>query len=218
MLNNWALSLKCEKRLRAPARCPFYLGTESQNMYQILTTLGPIVIIIAIILWIFDDGGKKQDTKLQAEVKQNYDNSVRYDLKEQVRNRLRVSDLKLTNSEVDWVCDQLEESGGIERLEALVAQFKDSPMEDDEESLRQGIIALKNRYREYSEWISYLDHYKALSKSQQEYEIDRMKKNADPQSADDSEKIRVLELVRRGEHGNTEILIGGLKLFTVRKK
>lgn len=187
-------------------------------MYTLLTTLAPIVIITAIIVWIFDGGGKKQDAKLQAEVKQSYDNSVRYDLKEQVRNRLRVSDLKLTNSEADWVCDQLEESGGIERLEALAAQFKDRPMEDDEESLRQGIIALKNRYREHSEWISYLDHYKALNKSQQEYEIDRMKKNADPQSADDSEKIRVLELVRRGEYGNTEILVGGLKLFTVRKK
>ena len=188
------------------------------KMYTLLTTLAPIVIITAIIVWIFDGGGKKQDAKLQAEVKQSYDNSVRYDLKEQVRNRLRVSDLKLTNSEVDWVCDQLEESGGIERLEALVAQFKDGPMEDDEESLRQGIIALKNRYREHSEWISYLDHYKALNKSQQEYEIDRLKEGADPNSTDDSEKIRVLELVRRGEYGNTEILVGGLRLFTVRKK
>lgn len=202
------------KRLRTPTRCPFYLGTERIIMYELLTTVGPVAIVIAIIIWIFDDGGKKQEAKLQETVKQNYETSLRTEFKSQTRRHLRAADIKPTSDELDWMCMQL----GVERLDDLITELKNEPVSNDKEQLNKDVATLKNRYRESLEWNKYLEEFKGLNKSQQDYEIKRMKKNANPDSPEDREMIRILELVRRGDAGDTDILVGGVKLFTVRKK
>lgn len=183
-------------------------------MYELLTTICPIAIVIAILFWIFDDGGKKREAELQETVRQNYEDSLRAEFKSQIRRHLSTADMKPTSDELDWMCMQL----GTERLEALVAELKDEPISDDKEQLNNDVTALKNRYCEYSAWNKYLDEFKLLNKSQQDYEIERMKKNANPDSLEDREMIRMLELVRRGDAGDTDIFVGGVKLFTVRKK
>lgn len=183
-------------------------------MYELINTVGPIVIIIAILFWIFDDGGKKQEARLQDNVKQNYETSLRTEFKSQVRRHLSAADIKLTSDELDWMCMQL----GVERLDDLITELKSEPVSNDKEQLNNNVATLKNRYREYLEWNKYLEEFKGLNKSQQDYEIERMKKNADPDSIDSREMIRMLELVMRGDTGDTDILVGGIKLFTMRKK
>lgn len=107
---------------------------------------------------------------------------------------------------------------GVERLDDLITELKSEPVSNDKEQLNNNVATLKNRYREYLEWNKYLEEFKGLNKSQQDYEIERMKKNADPDSIDSREMIRMLELVMRGDTGDTDILVGGIKLFTMRKK
>lgn len=70
-------------------------------MYELINTVGPIVIIIAILFWIFDDGGKKQEARLQDSVKQNYETSLRTEFKSQARRHLSAADIKLTSDELD---------------------------------------------------------------------------------------------------------------------
>lgn len=120
VLNNWALSLKCDKRLRTPARCPFYLDTERIIMYELLTTVGPVAIVIAIIIWIFDDGGKKQKAELQEATRQSYENSLRIEFKNQARRHYGASKIKPTAEELDWMFTQL----GVKEMEDFIAQLK----------------------------------------------------------------------------------------------
>lgn len=183
-------------------------------MYQLLTTIGPIAIVIAIIIWIFDDGGKKQKAELQEATRRSYENSLRTEFKNQARRYYGASKIKPTTEELDWMFTQL----GVKEMEDFIAQLKNEPVSTDEEQLENDVLILKNKYKEHLAWSKYLDEFKVLNKSQQDYEIERMKKNANPDSSEDREMIRILELVRRGDAGDTDILVGGVKLFTIRKR
>lgn len=201
------------------------------------------VMIFWGIVWIIkesiDDSKNKKDAEKQRQVyaenmkaTRAKDLKQRHSLLNSTRNSLNewLKNTDLSRDEVNWLNDILDRKTN-EELESLSREIESSPSKASEDE----ILGIKQAYYEAKifvmeqtkiredreEWDSYVQDFRRLNTAQQGYEIKRLKKVADPNSDEDNERIRLLELIKLQEptsSGDTDILVGGVKLFTMRRK
>lgn len=129
---------------------------------------------------------------------------------------------------LNWLDAKIRMQTGSDGLQALTDEL--SGMLREEDGLQQAkvqLMLLKQRYsqdmqiiEETSEWLQYIRVFKQMNKAQQDHEIERLKKAAASSSSEsDNEKINALELIHLGNADKTtDVMVGGVKLFTLKEK
>lgn len=127
---------------------------------------------------------------------------------------------------VQWLELKIRMQTGQDGLRAYTEELKALIDEDGKRAaivqlmlLQQQYLEEKQNTEERMQWYSYVESFRQMNKAQQEHEIDRLKKAAKPDLTDDSEKINTLELIHLGgDSKTTDVMVGGVKLFTLKEK
>lgn len=127
---------------------------------------------------------------------------------------------------VQWLELKIRMKTGQDGLRAYTEELKALIDEDGKRAAIVQLMLLQQRYLEEKQnaeeriqWHSYVESFRQMNKAQQEHEIERLKKIAEPGSTDDSEKLNSLELIYLGNDSKTtDVMVGGVKLFTLKEK
>lgn len=84
--------------------------------------------------------------------------------------------------------------------------------------LQQHYANEKHKTDSNKKWLDYVDAFRKYNHAQQKHEIERLKKISDPHSEDDTSKINALEMIHLGNVGVTDVMVGDLKLFSMRRR
>lgn len=84
--------------------------------------------------------------------------------------------------------------------------------------LQQHYANEKHQTDSNKKWLDYVDAFRKYNHAQQKHEIERLKKISDPHSEDDTSKINALEMIHLGNVGVTDVMVGDLKLFSMRRR
>ncbi len=163
-------------------------------------------------------------------------NSRREDKAHSIANiNARDGFMSLVNElEVDGVSDELVQwletkiliQTGKDGLASYTEELRSLVVEDGKQTaivqlmlLQQHYLEEKQNAEERMQWHRYVEAFRQMNKAQQKHEIERLKKIAKAGSTDDSEKLNSLELIYLGNDSKvTDIMVGGVKLFTLKEK
>lgn len=204
-----------DKRPRTPARCPFYfLDTERNNAVEV-TSIIALVIILGLGFWV----SERSKDKANAEAIQK----ARYGFMSLV-NELEVDGI--SDELVQWLEARVRIQTG-KSLSVLTDELKDMLNEEDGKKqvivqlmlLQQYYLEEQQNTEERMQWHKYVETFRQMNKAQQKHEIERLKKVAIDGSSEDSEKLNSLELIYLGSDSKTtDVMMGGVKLFTLKEK
>lgn len=190
-------------------------------------------IFIAIIGYFITRSEDKE--KVQA-VQTAYDeiSKVREDTKAAIHVRAVNFGVDYTDDELEWICHQVEAEFGKEGLLKVIERFREAGDKGNRETIRKQFESLKYDYQLFLQdletkrledeadrkWQLILGDFKRLNPAQQKKQLAFINKNRDANGLSD-EQLHILELVSLNEpkgSKETDIMIGDMKLFSVRKK
>lgn len=198
--------------------------------------VGALILWGVIALIKSSSDGKKQDKlRIEQEKKDRELRLEREKRQRELRSTLKslledkLSDSDLTREEIDWLHSTYRDMSITELNKSIqdIKSFGRKATKKEVQQIRDSYhIYTYQKWRseqqeeENRQWNEYLEGFKLLNKAQQQHEIDRLKKLADPDSSEDQGKINILELIRLGgeEASTTDVMIGNTRLFTLKKK
>lgn len=127
---------------------------------------------------------------------------------------------------VQWLEIKIRIQTGKDGLAAYTEELRALSDEDGKRAAVVQLMLLQQRYleerqsnEERMQWNKYVATFQQMNKAQQKHEIERLKKVAEAGSTDDSEKLNTLELIYLGSGSKTtDVMVGGVKLFTMKEK
>lgn len=204
-----------DKRPRTPARCPFYfLDTERNNAVE-ATSIIALIIILGLGFWVSERSKDKANAEASQKARDGFMSLV---------NELGVDGI--SDELVQWLESKVRLQTGKD-LSVFTEELRGVLDEEDGKKratvqlmlLQQQYLAEKQNTEERMQWHSYVETFRQMNKAQQKHEIERLKKMAEPGSKDDSERLNLLELIYlSGDSKTTDVMIGGVKLFTLKEK
>lgn len=207
--------LNVDKRPRTPARCPFYfLDTERTKAVE-ATSIVALIIILGVAYWM--NSSREDKAKISA-------NQMVRDKFMALVNELEVDGI--SDELVQWLEIKIRIQTGKDGLAAYTEELRALSDEDGKQAAVVQLMLLQQHYldeqqsnKERMQWNNYVATFRQMNKAQQKHEIERLKKAAEPSSANDSEKINTLELIHLGNDSKiTDVMVGGVKLFTLKEK
>lgn len=180
-----------------------------------VTSIVALVIILGLAYWI--NSSREEKSKIIT--------------KQVVRDKFMalVSELEvdgISDELVQWLEIKIRIQTGRDGLDAYTEELRALSNEDGKRAAVVQLMLLQQHYldeqqgnQERMQWNKYVANFRQMNKAQQKHEIERLKKAAEPGSANDSEKINTLELIYLGNDSKTtDVMINGVKLFTMKEK
>lgn len=191
------------------------MSVRRKNSMEIPSGLMAFAVIIGIAYWV----NSNREEKIKVDTSQ----AARDDFLSLV-NELDVDGI--SDALVQWLEGRVRLQTGKD-LSALTEELRG--MLDEEDGKKQVVVQLMLLQQHYLEdrqnteermqWHRYVEVFRQMNKAQQKHEIERLKKIAEPGSTDDSEKLNSLELIYLGNDSKTtDVMVGGVKLFTLKEK
>ncbi|NCU38351.1 hypothetical protein EOL96_04830 [Candidatus Saccharibacteria bacterium] len=179
------------------------------------TSIVALIIILGVAYWI--NSSREDKAKISA-------NQTVRDKFMALVNELEVDGI--SDELVQWLEIKIRIQTGKDGLAAYTEELRALSDEDGKQAAVTQLMLLQQHYldeqqsnQERMQWNKYVATFRQMNKAQQKHEIERLKKAAEPGSTDDSEKINILELIYLGNDSKTtDVMIGGVKLFTMKEK
>ena len=176
-----------------------------------------LVIILGFGYWIAENNKEKNKQEAMQTARANFI---------ALANKAGVDSNTITNDLVGWLEKKiLLQTSGKYDLQYYTNELEGLLEEDGQRAVIVQLMLLQLKYenkkqvtKQNLEWVRYIDSFKRMNQAQQNHEITRLKKAADPQSDDDASRINTLRLIQLGGTTNTDIMVGDIKLFSVRKE
>lgn len=192
-------------------------------------------IIAAIAYWVNSNREDKERVvanEKAAKIAQTERNNLmqaRKEARKAIRSRARDFGVEYTEDELDWICDVFEANSGKSGLIKIRNIFETYP-QDKLEAFMMRIEVEHSKYlieqqatersnESEQKWQEILEDFKRLNSAQQKSHLAYIKKNHADELTD--EQLHILELISLNEQkqpSNTDVMVGDVKLFSMRKK
>ena len=179
------------------------------------TSIVALIIILGVAYWM--NSSREDKAKISA-------NQMVRDKFMALVNELEIDGI--SDELVQWLEIKIRIQTGKDGLAAYTEELRALSDEDGKQAAVVQLMLLQQHYldeqqsnKERMQWNNYVATFRQMNKAQQKHEIERLKKAAEPSSANDSEKINTLELIHLGNDSKiTDVMVGGVKLFTLKEK
>ena len=192
----------------------YFLDTERTKAVE-ATSIVALIIILGVAYWINNSREDKAKISASQAIRDKFMTLV---------NKLEIDGI--SDELVQWLEFKIRIQTGKDGLAVYTEELRALSDEDGKRAAVVQLMLLQQRYldeqqsdEERMQWNKYIAAFRQMNKAQQKHEIERLKKAAEPGSANDSEKINTLELIYLGNDSKTtDVMVGGVKLFTMREK
>lgn len=199
------------------------------------TSIAALVIILGLIYWANSRSQEKAATTSSEKAAKNASDermNLRREAIAVVSSRAKKFDIQFSAEELDWICDEVEAESGKEGLQQVIEKFGKAGDKGNYDTVREQFESIKSDYRHYlidaeqsrqkveteRQWQVVLEDFKKLNPAQQKTHLAYIKKNTDELT---KEQLHVLELISLGEQEHSsskDVMVGGIKLFTLKEK
>lgn len=179
------------------------------------TSIIALIIILGLGFWVSERSKEKANAEASQKARDEFMSLV---------NELEVDGI--SDELMQWLEMKIRMQTGRDGLVAYTDELRGLVSEDGKQAAVVQLMLLQQHYleerqttEERMQWHSYVETFRQMNKTQQKHEIERLKKVAKVGSADDSEKMNSLELIHlSGDNKTTDVMVGGVKLFTLKEK
>ena len=153
---------------------------------------------------------------------------VKNDTRKTIRSRALELGVDYTKDELDWICDRAISHSGKKGLEDIRQMFATAPRSKLEAFMvkieKDHLMYLVERQeaqrseRAEHRWQVILDDFKKLNPAQQKTHLTYIKKNTDELTEEQLHILELISLSDREHSSSKDVMVGDVKLFSVKEK
>ncbi len=184
-------------------------------------------IFLAIVGYFIARSNDKEKAKEMQSAHAESD-KIREDTKVAIHSQAIKHGIDFNDEQLSWVCSEIESEHGKSGLITVKDRFESAKSDELKRLLEMIEVGYQNHIEETEiatlkdeadrKWRAVLDDFKRMNPAQQKKHLAYIKKNTNELS---EEQLHILELISLSDNSKpseTDVMIGDMKLFTMRKR